>query len=82
MGGGLSSRFFKMDFTRDELLLFPLVEAPLHAPYSDCRSRSQTLRVYSAEEILAEKLCALHLDTVIRETNRWLRRTGLVGAPT
>ena len=59
LGGDLSSRFFKTDFTRDELLLFPLVEAPLRVPYSDCRSRNQTLRVYSPEEILAEKLCAL-----------------------
>jgi predicted nucleotidyltransferase component of viral defense system len=59
LGGDLSSRFFKTDFTRDEVLLFPLVEAPLHVPYSDCRSRNQTIRVYSPEEILAEKLCAL-----------------------
>jgi predicted nucleotidyltransferase component of viral defense system len=59
LGGDLSSRFFKTDFTRDEVLLFPLVEAPLHVPYSDCRSRNQTLRVYAPEEILAEKLCAL-----------------------
>lgn len=150
MGGDLSSRFFKTDFTRDKVLLFPLVEAPLHLPYSDCRSQDQTLRVYSPEEILAEKLCALlgrteprdlydvhfilahdladaqavaqrldekmahnkvsradlasvltrkqevlrrlwaprlqgqipdlpHLDSVIRETNRWLRQAGLVG---
>jgi predicted nucleotidyltransferase component of viral defense system len=150
LGGELSSRFFKTDFTRDEVLLFPLAEAPLHVLYSDCRSRNQTMRVYSPEEILAEKLCALlgrteprdlydvhyllehdladaravsyridekmahnkvdrselgnvlirtqeiwrrlweprphgqmaclpHLDTVIRETNRWLRQAGLVG---
>jgi predicted nucleotidyltransferase component of viral defense system len=59
LGGDLSSRFFKTDFTRDEVLLFPLVEAPLHVPYSDCRSRNQTLHVYAPEEILAEKLCAL-----------------------
>lgn len=59
LGGDLSSRFFKTDFTRDEVLLFPLVEAPLHVPYSDCQSRNQTIRVYSPEEILAEKLCAL-----------------------
>jgi predicted nucleotidyltransferase component of viral defense system len=146
--GSLGSRFFKIDFTRDELLLFPLVEAPLQTPYSDCRSRAETLLVYSPEEILAEKLCALlgrteprdlfdvhymltnhladldaisfrlsekmahkgldvaaledvlhrkqdtfgrlweprlrgqmpelpHLDAVIRETNRWLRQSGL-----
>jgi predicted nucleotidyltransferase component of viral defense system len=147
--GDLSSRFFKTDYTRDELLLFPLVEAPLQVPYSDCRGRTETLLVYSPEEILAEKLCALlgrteprdlydvhymlahrlvdtdavsfrldekmahkeldpaalsdvltrkqgtfgrlweprlygqmpdlpHLDTVIRETNRWFRQSGLV----
>lgn len=147
--GGLGSRFFKTDFTRDELLLFPLAEAPLQALYSDCRDRAETLLVYSPEEILVEKLCALlgrteprdlfdvhymlahqlvdlqavsfrlsekiafkgldltglvdvllrkqdtlgrlweprlrgqmpdlpHLDTVIRETNRWLRQSGLV----
>ena len=140
---------FKTDFTRDELLLFPPVEAPLRTPYSDCRGRAETLLVYSPEEILAEKLCALlgrteprdlfdvhymltsqladleaisfrlsekmahkgldsaaledvllrkrdtfgrlweprlrgqmpelpHLDTVIRETNRWLRQGGLM----
>jgi uncharacterized protein len=150
LGGELSSRFFKVDFTRDEVLLFPLIEAPLRVPYSDCRSRNQTLFVYSPEEILAEKLCALlgrteprdlydvhyilahdladaravsyridekmarnkvdrselsdvlarkqeslrrlwaprlqgqmatlpHLETLIRETNRWLRQAGLVG---
>lgn len=146
--GDLSSRFFKVDFTPDELLLFPLVEAPLQVPYSDCQGRTETLRVYSPEEILAEKLCALlgrteprdlydihyiladrvadteavsfrlaekmtykgvdptdlkgvltrkrnkfkrlwkprlrgqmpdlpHIETVIRETNRWLRQSGL-----
>jgi predicted nucleotidyltransferase component of viral defense system len=147
--GDLSSRFLKTDFTRDEMLLFPLVEAPLQVPYSDCQGRTETLSVYSPEEILTEKLCALlgrteprdlydvhymlahrladaeavsfrlaekmahkglnpaalgdvlarkqstfrhlweprlrgqtpdlpHLDAVIRETNRWLRRSGLV----
>ena len=147
--GDLRSRFFKTDFTRDEMLLFPLVEAPLQTPYSDCQDRTETILVYSIEEILAEKLCALlgrteprdlydvhyiftyrladaqavsfrlaekmahkgldpvalgdvlqrkqstlrrlweprlrgqmpdlpQLDTVIRETNRWLRQSGLV----
>jgi len=57
--GNLASRFFKTDFTRDEVLLFPLVEAPLQSPYSDFQERTDTLRVYSPEEILAEKLCAL-----------------------
>ena len=147
--GELGSRFFKTDLTRDELLLFPAVKAQLQTPYSDCRDRAEVLLVYSTEEILAEKLCALlgrteprdlfdvhymlthqlvdleavsfrlgekmahkgldlaaledvlfrkrdtfdrlweprlhgqmpdlpHLDTVIRETNRWLRQSGLV----
>jgi predicted nucleotidyltransferase component of viral defense system len=147
--GSLGSRFFKTDFTRDELLLFPPAEASLQTPYSDCQIRAETLLVYSPEEILAEKLCALlgrteprdlfdvhymltnqladleavsfrlsakmahkgldlaaledvllrkqdtfgrlweprlrgqmpelsHLDTVIRETNRWLRQSGLM----
>jgi predicted nucleotidyltransferase component of viral defense system len=57
--GDLSSRFLKTDFTRDEVLLFPLVEAPLRVPYSDCRGRTEILCVYSPEEILTEKLCAL-----------------------
>jgi len=147
--GELGSRFFRTDLTRDELLLFPAVKAQLQTPYSDCRDRAEVLLVYSTEEILAEKLCALlgrteprdlfdvhymlthqlvdleavsfrlgekmahkglspvaledvllrkrdtfdrlweprlhgqmpdlpHLDTVIRETNRWLRQSGLV----
>lgn len=146
--GDLGSRFFKTDFTREELLLFPLIETPVRSQYSDCQGRSEALCVYSPEEILAEKLCALlgrteprdlydvhyilthqladaqivafhlgkkmshkgldpvalesalarkrdtfdrlweprlrgqmpglpHLDTVIRETHRWLRQSGL-----
>ena len=147
--GSLGSRFFKTDFTRDEWLLFPPAEEPLQTPFSDCQGRAETLLVYSPEEILAEKLCALlgrteprdlfdvhymltnqladleavsfrlgeklahkgldlaaledvllrkqdtfgrlweprlrgqmpelpHLDTVIRETSRWLRQSGLL----
>lgn len=57
--GNLESLFFKVDFTHDEHVVFPLAEAPVLSPYSDCRHRSETLRVYSPEEILAEKLCAL-----------------------
>ena len=34
-------------------------EASLQVPYSDCKGRVETLQVYSPEEILAEKLCAL-----------------------
>ena len=57
--GDLSSRFLKTDFTRGEILLFPLVEAPLQISYSDCKQRVETLHCYSPEEILVEKLCAL-----------------------
>ncbi len=67
MRGDLSGRFVKTDFTRDELLLFPLAEAPLQVPYSDCRERAETLRVYSPEEILTEKLCALLARTEPRD---------------
>ncbi len=57
--GDLNSRFIKTDFTRSELLLFPCVETPLHIAYTDCQGRAETLLVYSLEEIMAEKLCAL-----------------------
>ena len=57
--GDLSSRFLKTDLARDELVLFPLTDSSLRVPYSDCRGRTETLHVYSPEEILAEKLCAL-----------------------
>jgi predicted nucleotidyltransferase component of viral defense system len=57
--GDLGSRFLKTDFTRHELLLFPPATAALQSPYSDCRGRTETLLVYTPEEILAEKLCAL-----------------------
>ncbi|MFH1634001.1 MAG: nucleotidyl transferase AbiEii/AbiGii toxin family protein [Chloroflexota bacterium] len=57
--GNLVSRFLKTDFTHDEVLVFPLVEAPLRTSYSDCQKRDETLHVYSLEEVLAEKLCAL-----------------------
>jgi len=57
--GDLASRFLKMDFTHNELLLFPLGKAPLQTSYSDCLKRDEILLVYSLEEIMAEKLCAL-----------------------
>lgn len=57
--GSLGSRFFKVDITRGEKLLFALLEKPLLVEYSDCQGRLDTLLVYSLEEILTEKLCAL-----------------------
>jgi predicted nucleotidyltransferase component of viral defense system len=65
--GELGSRFCKADLTRDELLLFPAVKAPLQTPYSDCQDRAEVLLVYSTEEILAEKLCALLARTESRD---------------
>jgi len=57
--GDLASRFLKTDFTHDEVLLFPLVEAPLQTPYSDCVTHDEMLQAYSLEEVLTEKLCAI-----------------------
>lgn len=54
----LGSRHLKVDFTRGELLLYPLTERPLNAPYSDYPT-DVTLPTYTLEEILTEKLCAL-----------------------
>ena len=54
----LGSRHLKVDFTRGELLLYPLTERPLQAPYSDYPT-GVTLPTYTLEEILTEKLCAL-----------------------
>jgi len=57
--GDLTSRFLKTDFTRDEVLLFPMVKAPILTPYSDCVRRDEMLLSYSLEEIMTEKLCAI-----------------------
>ncbi len=57
--GDLGSRFLKIDFTRGELLLFPLGRALVQSPYSDCQGQREPIGVYSPEEILVEKLCAL-----------------------
>lgn len=54
----LGSRHLKVDFTRGELLLYPLTERPLQAPYSDYPTGVK-LPTYTLEEILTEKLCAL-----------------------
>jgi predicted nucleotidyltransferase component of viral defense system len=54
----LGSRRLKVDVTRNELLLYPLVDRPLQAPYSDYPAHA-ALPTYSLEEIIIEKLCAL-----------------------
>jgi len=65
--GDLPSRFLKVDFTRDEILVFPLGKKSLMAPYSDCQDRKALLTVYSLEEILAEKLRSLLTRTEPRD---------------
>lgn len=57
--GALGSRNIKMDFTFDEELVFPINHESVLVQYSDCSSVSKSLDVYSLEEILTEKLCAL-----------------------
>ena len=57
--GQISSRFLKMDFTRREVLAFPLQELPVLSPYSDLKEQEAQLQIYSLEEILAEKLRSL-----------------------
>jgi predicted nucleotidyltransferase component of viral defense system len=65
--GNLTSRFIKMDFSRDEALVFPVRREPLQIGYSDCRGQSNKLIVYSLEEILAEKLRSLLTRTEPRD---------------
>ncbi len=57
--GQIASRFLKVDFTRAEVLAFPLRDLPVRSPYSDLQAREARLQVYSLEEILAEKLRSL-----------------------
>jgi predicted nucleotidyltransferase component of viral defense system len=54
----LESRHVKVDISRGELLLHPLVHRPLRTPYSD-HPTDIALLTYSLEEILAEKLRSL-----------------------
>ena len=55
----ITSRFLKVDFSRDETLVFPTVKKPVRSTYSDCQARRALLVAYSLEEILAEKLRSL-----------------------
>lgn len=57
--GMLGSRDIKIDFTLNEELVFPLSRRDIIARFSDCEPLSRQLNVYSLEEILTEKLCAL-----------------------
>ncbi len=57
--GRLGSRDVKIDFTFKEVLIFPLEEKSILTPYSDSKDLERKITVYSLEEILTEKLCAL-----------------------
>jgi predicted nucleotidyltransferase component of viral defense system len=53
----LGSRDIKIDFTLSEKLIFPIDHKTIHSTYSDAIKRQ--IQVYSLEEILVEKLCAV-----------------------
>ncbi len=53
----LQSRNIKMDFTLSEKLVFQLEKRAIYSAYSDASPGS--LSVYSLEEVLVEKLCAI-----------------------
>lgn len=55
----LGSRDIKVDITLGEELEFLLEEKIIKSPYSDTQESKKKLKVYSLEEILTEKLCAL-----------------------
>ncbi len=54
-----SERTFKVDITKDEKIVCPLRKNKLKTFYSDLKNSRTKLYVYSMEEILVEKLCAL-----------------------
>lgn len=55
----LGNRNIKVDFTLEEQIICKVDKREVVATYSDCKGQSGRLEVYSLEEILIEKLCAL-----------------------
>ncbi|MDO8885544.1 nucleotidyl transferase AbiEii/AbiGii toxin family protein [Candidatus Oleimmundimicrobium sp.] len=55
----LGKRNIKVDITFKEKIIFPLNERRIITVYSDSMSLKKSLKVYSLEEIVMEKLCAL-----------------------
>lgn len=51
----ITSRFQKVDFSRDEVLVFPPEQRQIMSPYSDCQGREAVLVAYSVEEILVRE---------------------------
>lgn len=63
----IANRFLKVDFSRDEALVFPTQRMPVRSSYSDCQTQKSELVVYSLEEILSEKLRSLLTRTEPRD---------------
>jgi len=55
----LGKRNIKVDITFKEKIIFPLNERRIITVYSDSTGLKKSLKVYSLEEIVTEKLCAL-----------------------
>lgn len=55
----LGGRHIKVDITLVEQLEFKVKQKAILSPYSDSSENTETLQVYSLEEVLTEKLCAL-----------------------
>lgn len=79
----LGSRDIKVDITLREKLEFVIEERPVISPYSDSENLNRTIMVYSLEEVLTEKLCALIGRTEPRDLydTLYLFETGQVGCP-
>lgn len=63
----LGGRHIKVDITLVEQLEFPVLTKAILSPYSDSPEHAETLQVYSLEEVLTEKLCALITRTEPRD---------------
>lgn len=64
--GRLGSRYLKLDFTRNERLVYAVEDRHLTAAYRDYPS-DVDFPTYSLEEILTEKLCALMTRRLARD---------------
>lgn len=65
--GRLGSRDIKVDITLEEILGFPLDERRILSPYSDSMELATSVKVYSLEEVMIEKLCAIIARTEPRD---------------
>jgi uncharacterized protein len=63
----ITNRFLKVDFSRDEKLIFPTGKKLVQSHFSDCQAQQAEIVVYSLEEILVEKLRSLLTRTEPRD---------------